>query len=87
VALTVLFVEKDLTTADLLVPSLERKGFRVTVARTQRQAMSRVRTSRPDLLIMDVASFGARGYKVNEAIRDRLPDTATILRAAVPKPS
>ncbi len=78
-ALTILFVEKDVTTADLLVPSLERKGYRVTVARTQRQAMSRIRTSRLDLLIMDVASFGARGYKVSEAVRDQLPDTATIL--------
>lgn len=78
-ALAILFVEKDVTTADLLVPSLERKGFQVTVARTQRQAMSRIRTSRPDLLIMDVASFGARGYKVSEAVRDQLQDTATIL--------
>lgn len=75
----VLFVENDLTTADLLVPSLERKGYQVTVARTQRQATSRIRTTRPDLLIVDVASFGPRGYKVSEAIRDRLPDTATIL--------
>ena len=78
-AMRILFVEKDLTTADLLVPSLERKGYEVTVAHTQRQAMSRARASRPDLLIMDVASFGARGYRIGEAIRNQLPEVVTIL--------
>jgi DNA-binding response OmpR family regulator len=75
----ILFVEKDLTTADLLVPSLERKGYQVTLAHTQRQATSRIRTSRPDLLIIDVASFGPGGYRVSEALRDQLQGTATIL--------
>lgn len=75
----ILFVEKDVTTTDLLVPSLERKGYQVTVAHTQRQATSRIRTSQPDLLIVDVASFGPRGYKVSEAIRDQLDSTATVL--------
>jgi DNA-binding response OmpR family regulator len=82
----ILFVEKDLTTAELLVPSLERKGYEVTVARTQRQATGRIRASRPDLLVVDVASFGPRGYRVSEVLRGRLQGTATILRVAVPKP-
>jgi len=80
--LRILFVEKDLTTADLLVTSLERKGYQVTVAHTQRQATGRVRASRPDLLILDVASFGPQGYRVSDAIRDRLPGVATILLLA-----
>ena len=75
----ILFVEKDLTTADLLVPSLERKGYQVTVAHTQRQAISRIRTSRPDLLVLDVASFGPLGYRIAEAVRDQLRGMATIL--------
>jgi DNA-binding response OmpR family regulator len=75
----ILFVEKDLTTAELLVPSLERKGYEVTVARTQRQATGRIRASRPDLLVVDVASFGPRGYRVSEVLRGRLQGTATIL--------
>lgn len=77
--LRVLFVEKDPAITDLLVPSLERKGYTVSVAHTQRQATSRVRASRPDLLVVDVASFGPRGYKVCEAIRDQLKGIATIL--------
>jgi DNA-binding response OmpR family regulator len=77
--LRILFVEKDLTTADLLVPSLERKGYQVTVAHTRREAMTRARASRPDLLVMDVASFGQNGYGVSDAVRARLPGISTIL--------
>ncbi len=77
--LRILLVEKDVTTVDLLLPSLERKGYQVSVARTQRQAMSRIRAGRPDLLVMDVASFGTGGYKVNEAVSAKLDGVPTIL--------
>jgi DNA-binding response OmpR family regulator len=77
--LRILFVEKDMTTADLLIPSLERKGYQVHLAQTQRQATGRVCSLRPDLLIIDVASFGSRGYKVSEAVRVRLDRVPTIL--------
>jgi DNA-binding response OmpR family regulator len=77
--LRILFVEKDATTADLLVPSLERKGHEVAVVRTQRQATSRIRSSRPQLLVVDVASFGSNGYKVSDAIRARLEGVPAIL--------
>jgi DNA-binding response OmpR family regulator len=75
----ILFVEKDLTTADLLVPSLVRKGYQVAVAETQRQALARIRSVRPDLLVLDVASFGTGGYKVSDAVRSRLDGVPTIL--------
>jgi DNA-binding response OmpR family regulator len=77
--LRILFVEKDITTVDLLVPSVERKGHQVSVARTQRQAVSKIRSLRPDLLVVDVASFGLSGYKVSDAVRARLDGVPTIL--------
>lgn len=77
--LQILFVEKDVTLADLLVPSLERKGYQVAVAHSQRQATSRIRSARPDVLVVDVASFGSGGYCVGEAIRAQLEGVATIL--------
>ncbi len=77
--LRILLVENDLTTADLLVPSLRRKGHQVVVAYTQRQATSRIRTWHPDVLVMDVASFGAKGYRLSDAIRARLGGVPTIL--------
>jgi DNA-binding response OmpR family regulator len=79
VSLRILFVEKDMTTADLLVPSLERKGYQVTTAQTQRQATGRIRSARPDLLLIDVASFGTNGYKVSDAVRAKLDGVPTIL--------
>jgi len=75
----ILFVEKDLTTTDLLVPSLERKGYRVSVAASLRQASSRIRSARPDVLVLDVASFGSYGYKISETLRVRLDGVPTIL--------
>ncbi|HSR35241.1 MAG TPA: response regulator transcription factor [Anaerolineae bacterium] len=77
--LRILLVEKDMTTADLLVPSLERKGYVVAVAQTQRRAMTRIRASRPDLLVVDIASFGASGYKVCDAVRAKLDGVPTVL--------
>ncbi len=75
----ILFVEKDITTADLLVPSLERRGCQVVVVSTQRQATSSIRSAHPDLLVIDVASFGSAGLKTTEAIRSRLDGVPTIL--------
>jgi DNA-binding response OmpR family regulator len=80
--LRILLVEKDLTTADLLVPSLERKGYQVVVAHSQRSATSRIRSGRPDVLVMDVASFGASGYRISDMLRSRLQGVATILLLA-----
>jgi DNA-binding response OmpR family regulator len=75
----ILLVEKDMTTADLLLPSLNRKGYQVVVAQTQRQATGRIRSLRPDILVMDVASFGASGYKISEAVRTSLDGVPTVL--------
>jgi DNA-binding response OmpR family regulator len=77
--LRILFLEKDMTTADLLVPSLERKGHEVSVARTQRQAMRCLKSSRPDLLVVDLASYGSRGYKMSDAVRAELDGVPAIL--------
>jgi DNA-binding response OmpR family regulator len=78
-AIRVLFVEKDVTRSDLLLPSLERKGYQVTLARTRRQATSRCRSVRPDVLIVDVASFGTSGYRVLDAVQPQLNVVPTIL--------
>jgi DNA-binding response OmpR family regulator len=78
-AIKVLFVEKEVTTADLWVPSLKRKRYQVSVAHTRRQAISRSRSLQPDILIVDVASFGAAGYDVVDAIHPLLDGVPMIL--------
>ena len=77
--LRVLFVENDPATAELLVPSLERRGYQVSVVRTQSQAYSRARVQHPHLLVLDVVSLGTNGYKISNSIRARLDGVPTIL--------
>lgn len=79
VSLKILLVEKDPEVADQLVPGLERKGYQVVIARTQRQSTSRTRSGKPDILVVDVPSFGASGYRICESIRARLEGVPTIL--------
>ncbi len=77
--LRILLIEKDETTADLLVPSLKRKGHQVTTARTQSQALRIARAQHPDLLIVDIVSFGGNGHRLYEAVRKKLENVPTIL--------
>jgi DNA-binding response OmpR family regulator len=85
-SLRILFVEKDVTIVDLLVPSLERKGYQVTVARSHRQARSRLRSLRPDVLVVDVLSFGASGGRVGDSLRASLDGVPAILLQAEERP-
>ena len=77
--LRILFVERDLTTADLLIPSLERKGYHVWLVRTQRQAIAAIRTKCPNLLVLDVASFGVRGYDLCDLLQETSQQTPMVL--------
>jgi len=78
-AIRILLVEKDVTTADLLVPSLERKGYQVRLAHSRRQAVSHGRSVRPDILVIDVASFGITGYDMVDAVQSRLGGVPAVL--------
>gem|GEM_PF-172414 len=77
--LRILFVERDVTAADLLVPSLRRKGYQVAVAHNQRQALGQIRSLRPNMLVIDIASFGPKGYAVGDAVRTRLAGVPAVL--------
>ncbi len=78
-SLRILLIEKDMATVGLLVPGLQRKGYQVATAQTQRQAMNHIHALRPDLLVLDIASFGANGYKISTAVRAKLETVPTIL--------
>jgi DNA-binding response OmpR family regulator len=74
-----LLVEKDVTLSDLLVPGLERKGYQVALARNRGQALSRGQSFRPDILIVDVTSFGFAGYDLLHDVQSRLSRVPTIV--------
>lgn len=78
-AVRILLVEKNVATSDLLVSSLEQKGYQVRLARNRRQALSRGRAFCPDILVIDVASFGWAGYDLLDAVRSRLDGVPAVL--------
>ena len=81
-ACNILFLEKDLTTAERLVPALKQEGYQVSLAHSRHQALSRIRSLRPNILVVDVASFGAGGYGLLDAVRARLYEVPTVLLIA-----
>lgn len=75
----ILVVEKNSDQSTVLVSGLEKKGYEVAVARTQGQALDRIRVRRPDILVLDVVSFGKNGYRVRDNVRGRLEGVPAIL--------
>jgi two-component system response regulator RegX3 len=65
----VLLVEDEEALADSIRYSLEREGFRVTLAADGRKAIERFRTSAPDLVILDLMLPEVSGLDVVRAIR------------------
>jgi DNA-binding response OmpR family regulator len=81
-ACNILFLEKDPTTAERLVPALKQEGYQVSLAHSRHQALSRIRSLRPNILVVDVTSFGAGGYGLLDAVRARLEEVPTVLLLA-----
>jgi len=82
VSLRILFLDKSIASAALLVPSLERKGYEVVVVRTLNQAQSRLGSFRPDIVFINVVSFGRSGCKVCEGLHAEIPALPRIVVVA-----
>ena len=48
---------------------MKREGHRVLVARDGHEALMRIRTERPDLVLLDVMMPGQTGFEVCQAVR------------------
>lgn len=48
---------------------LKREGFEVSVARDGEEALERIRTDRPDLVVLDVMMPKLNGFEVCETVR------------------
>ncbi len=68
----------------LLQTVLESEGFSVDVATSGRLALSKVKTSPPDLILLDVMMPDMDGYEVTRRIRqnDQLPSIPILLITA-----
>ena len=71
---TILVVEDSEASRDALARRLERRGYRILLALDGQQAVSVARTSRPDLILMDLGLPVIDGW---EATRQLKGDAAT----------
>lgn len=66
---TVLIADDDTDTLDLATGVLESRGYRVVRARSGEEALSLVRSERPDLVVLDILTPALDGPAVCRAIR------------------
>ena len=80
-AISVLVVEDDRNIAELLQMYLEKEGYVVTLAFDGGQGMTKFRTIRPDMVLLDVMMPVMDGWSVCRAIRAE-SDTPVIMLTA-----
>jgi DNA-binding response OmpR family regulator len=66
---TVLVVDDEDDTAEMIRDTLRAEGFRAMVARDGRQALEMIRRKRPDLVILDIMMPELSGFEVLEELR------------------
>jgi signal transduction histidine kinase/CheY-like chemotaxis protein len=66
---TVLVIDDDPTTVDLVSRQLMRQGFRVEVAHSGHEGLARARELQPDAITLDVMMPGMDGWTVLEALK------------------
>jgi twitching motility two-component system response regulator PilH len=73
----VLVVDDSPTEVHLLREMLTKNGFSVSVANTGEEAVTRAKSEKPDLILMDVVMPGMSGFEATRAIT-RDPASANI---------
>jgi len=73
----VLIVDDSPTERHYLMELLTRNGFAVSAAENAEEAMIKVKTSNPDLILMDVVMPGQNGFQLTRAL-SRDPATQNI---------
>jgi DNA-binding response OmpR family regulator len=74
---TVLIVDDEPDVLALLEEHLAAEGFLALTAKTGMEAISKARTERPDVLLLDVMMPGVNGFDVCNILQD-FPETAQI---------
>ena len=74
---SILVVDDSPTELHLLQEMLTRNGFTITTARSGEEGIEKLKTMRPDLILMDVVMPGMSGFEATRTISKR-PATAGI---------
>ncbi len=80
-AISVLIVEDDKNIAELLQMYLEKEGYAVTLAYDGGEGLSKFRTIKPDLVLLDVMMPVMDGWAVCRAIREESKTPVIMLTA------
>ena len=67
----ILVVDDEPEVLNLLVPYLRKRGFNVTEAEDGDQALERILTEHPDIVLLDVMMPGLNGWEISQYVRDR----------------
>lgn len=73
-AIHVLMIEDDVTIAEMYRLQLEHDGHRVTVATTGEVALSTLKVSTPDIVLLDLLLPDRSGFEVLAMLNERLPN-------------
>jgi twitching motility two-component system response regulator PilH len=73
----ILVVDDSPTERFYIADILSRKGYSVVTAESGSDALAKIRSERPSLIVMDVVMPGASGFQVTRALT-RDPDTQSI---------
>lgn len=73
----VLVVDDSATELHLLIQMLKKHGYSVSTATSGEDAIEKLKSSKPDLILMDVVMPGMSGFEATRSI-SRNPDTAGI---------
>lgn len=66
---TLLIVEDDLDTSEMLRVYFEAQGYRIITAETGRKALEKCRAESPDLILLDVRLPDIDGFEVGQALQ------------------
>ncbi len=67
---TLLIVEDDLDTSEMLRVYFEAQGYRVVCAPTGQDALEKCRTEQPDLILLDVRLHDIDGFEVGQHLQN-----------------
>ena len=76
---TILLVEDEIEILDAITEYLEREGYAVTRAVDGEEALRRVESERPDLVLLDVGLPGLSGLDVLQRLRQDHPRVPVVM--------
>jgi two-component system alkaline phosphatase synthesis response regulator PhoP len=65
----ILVVDDDRGVRTFVIHMLEHEGYRVVIAADGEEALEKVETERPDLVVLDIMLPGKNGYQVCRSIK------------------